>query len=97
MTLPFAVTNEQFQELFTALSVIRTKGVRYVSRTQIDQVILSDPDQYPIISQMTPRFRKYLITRYMKTRFSLWGGNGGSKPGHYVWVIGAELQAGVPV
>jgi len=82
-------------ELKAAVLSVKTPENRFISRTVIETEISDNPGTYPLLTQMTARFRKAFITNLMKEWFPVWGGSRSSKKGCYVWIVesGSEVIA----
>ena len=92
MRTPFIASPGQLAELNKVLLAVRTPTNQFVSRTAIDEEVIRNPGTYPQLSELTDRFRKHLITTYMKQRLPVWGGSTSSKKGSYVWIISENQE-----
>ena len=89
-----SITDIMMAEVLNAVDAVKTPTNRLISRSRIEDEIVENPEEYPILSQATKPFRRQAITKVMKRRFPFWSEQAGVKRRSFVWVI--SPAAGVP-
>ena len=77
---------EAREETKRAITLAALPGNRYISQTQINDIIEASPELFPVLSAMTEKDRRGTISHHVKQWLPPWNQTG-KKPRARVWVL----------